>query len=206
MSTVPNPCRICVFCGSSSGGDPAYLDAALDLGRRIAAAGMGLVYGGASIGLMGAVADAGLAGGAEVIGVIPSVLKDREIAHSGLAQLHFVETMHERKALMAHYADAFVALPGGFGTLDEFFEILTWAQLKIHAKPCLLVNTQGYYDGLLRFLDHAVEAGFLKQDNRLLVQVAADPRQAIEIARQLFEQRPQEQRPAPDAALNQLVR
>jgi uncharacterized protein (TIGR00730 family) len=128
---------------------------------------------------MGAAADAALAGGAEVIGVLPRKLQDREIAHRGLTKLHLVESMHERKALMASLSEAFVALPGGYGTLDEFFEIVTWAQLKIHSRPCILINTGGYYDPLLRFLDQAVREEFVGPGNRDLVQVAADPAEAL---------------------------
>jgi uncharacterized protein (TIGR00730 family) len=141
---------------------------------------MGLVYGGASVGLMGAVADAALAGGAPAVGVLPAVLRDREIAHRGLGELHFVDTMHARKLLMAERGDAFLALPGGYGTLDEFIEVATWAQLHIHHKPCVLVNTQGFYDGLLAFLDHAVGEGFLRAHNRELVQVAGSVSEALD--------------------------
>jgi len=141
--------------------------------------GWGLVYGGTSVGLMGAIADAVLSGGAEVIGVLPQALQDREIAHRGLTELHLVASMHERKALMASLSDAFIALPGGFGTLDEFFEIVTWAQLNIHSKPCLLINTDGYYDFLLRFLDHAAREEFVKPANLSLVQVARDSAEAL---------------------------
>jgi uncharacterized protein (TIGR00730 family) len=136
--------RICVFCGSSDGAAPEYLQEAEELGRSIADAGWELVYGGASIGLMGAVADAALANGAEVIGVIPETLAAREIAHKGLTKLHIVHSMHERKALMASLSDAFVALPGGYGTLDEFIETLTWAQLEIHRKPCVVIVRIGF--------------------------------------------------------------
>ena len=174
---------ICVFCASSSGHNPVYLQQSTQLGTALAAAGFGLVYGGASVGLMGAVADATLAAGAPVVGVLPGVLKDREIAHGGLTELHFVGSMHERKALMADRAAAFLALPGGFGTLDEFLEILTWAQLGIHSKPCVLVNTQGFFDGLLGFLDHAVAEGFLKQPNRANIQVVATADAAIDLLR-----------------------
>jgi uncharacterized protein (TIGR00730 family) len=153
------PFRICVFCGSANGAGPAYVQAAKELGRNIAVAGMGLVYGGATVGLMGVLADAALEGGAEVIGVMPDVLMDREIAHQGLTRLHIVKTMHERKALMSDHADAFIALPGGYGTLDEFIEIVTWAQLRIHQKPCILLNINGYFDGFLAFLDHGVQQG-----------------------------------------------
>src|SRR5580693_1070032 len=140
--------RVCVFCGSSLGVKQEYRAEAVALGRLLGEAGLGLVYGGAQVGLMGMLADAALAQGGEVIGVIPRALAGVEVAHQGLSRLVLVETMHERKALMAQEADAFVALPGGFGTLDEFFEILTWAQLGIHEKPCLMVNTTGYYDQL----------------------------------------------------------
>jgi uncharacterized protein (TIGR00730 family) len=175
---------ICVFCGSADGAKPAYLAATRELGRTIASKGYGLVYGGATAGLMGAVADAALSAGGEVIGVIPDVLMDREIAHRGLTELHAVHTMHERKALMASRADAFVALPGGFGTMDEFLEILTWAQLRIHSKPCVLLNVGGYYDALLEFLDHALEQGFLKMENRRRVLVTKDvPGTLVEIER-----------------------
>src|ERR1700761_2257788 len=163
--------RVCVFCGSSLGAKQESRAEAVTLGRLLGEAGLGLVYGGAQVGLMGAVADAALAHGSEVIGVIPRSLAASEVAHQNLSQLVLVETMHERKALMAQEADAFVALPGGFGTLDEFFEILTWAQLGIHTKPCLLVNTAGYYDQLLSFLGIAVDQGFLKEKNRALIHV-----------------------------------
>ena len=171
--------RICVFCGSSVGANPKYLAEAKSLGQQMAGGGWGLVYGGTSVGLMGATADAALSGGAEVIGVLPQALQDREIAHRGLTKLHLVGSMHERKALMASLSDAFIALPGGYGTLDEFFEIVTWAQLKIHSKPCVLINTDGYYDFLLRFLDHAVREEFVKPANRRLVQVARDSAEAL---------------------------
>lgn len=138
-----------------------------------------MVYGGASVGLMGAVADAALAGGAEVIGVLPEVLSGSEIAHSGLTRLEVVKTMHTRKARMVHLADAFLILPGGYGTLDELMEIVTWKQLRLHAKPCILINTAGYWNGLLGFLDTAVGAGFLKTENRGLLEVAKDADEAV---------------------------
>jgi uncharacterized protein (TIGR00730 family) len=172
--------RICVFCGSSVGGNPKYLAEAKSLGRQIAAGGRVLVYGGASTGLMGAIADAALSGGAEVIGVLPQDLQDREIAHRGLTKLHLVGSMHERKALMASLSDAFIALPGGYGTLDEFFEIVTWSQLNIHSKPCVLINTDGYYDFLLRFFDHAVREEFVRPANLRLMQVARDSTEALQ--------------------------
>jgi uncharacterized protein (TIGR00730 family) len=171
--------RICVFCGSSVGAKPKYLAEAKSLGQQMAGGGWGLVYGGTSVGLIGATADAAISGGAEVIGVLPHALQDREIAHRGLTKLHLVGSMHERKALMASLSDAFIALPGGYGTLDEFFEIVTWAQLNIHSKPCVLINTDGYYDFLLRFLDHAVREEFVRATNMELVQVARNPAEAL---------------------------
>src|SRR5580700_6316063 len=172
---------VCVFCGSANGAKAEYVAAARELGRTIAERGYGLLYGGATVGLMGAVADAALAAGGEVVGVIPDVIMDREIGHKGLTELHVVRTMHERKALLASRADAFVALPGGYGTMDEFLEIVTWAQLRIHANPCVMVNVGGYYDALLTFFDTAVEEGLIKPENRGLVQVARDASEALEI-------------------------
>jgi uncharacterized protein (TIGR00730 family) len=176
--------RLAVYCGSSIGNDPAFSAEARALGAAIAAAGLGMVYGGACVGLMGAVADAALAGGAQVIGILPEVLAAREIAHDGLSSLELVATMHERKARMAELADAFVVLPGGYGTLEEMLEAVTWAQLGMHAKPCILINTAGYWNGLLSFLDCAVDAGFLKPDNRALLQVAATADEAVRMALQ----------------------
>jgi uncharacterized protein (TIGR00730 family) len=173
------PRRVAVYCGSANGTDPAYLAEARALGAGIAAAGWGLVYGGASAGLMGAVADAALDGGAEVIGVLPAVLDSSEIGHVRLTRLERVATMHERKARMVELADAFLVLPGGYGTLEELLEAVTWAQLGLHAKPCILINTAGYWDGLLRFLDTAVAAGFLKARNRALMRVAANAEEAV---------------------------
>lgn len=155
----------------------------------------GLVYGGTSVGLMGATADSVLSSGAEVIGVLPRELQDREIAHRGLTKLHLVESMHERKALMASLSDAFIALPGGYGTLDEFFEIVTWAQLNIHSKPCVLINTDGYYDFLLRFLDHAVREEFVRPANQGLVLVAKDPAEALQLIK----------RPLGESSLDQIA-
>ena len=172
--------RICVFCGSTVGANLKYLTEAKSLGQQMAGGGWGLVYGGTSVGLMGATADDALSGGAEVIGVLPEALQDREIAHRGLTKLHLVGSMHERKALMASLSDAFIALPGGYGTLDEFFEIVTWAQLNIHSKPCVLINTDGYYDFLLRFLDHAVKEEFVRPASLSLVQVARDSAEALQ--------------------------
>ena len=173
--------RVAVYCGSSNGNDPSFLNDAVALGEAIAEAGLGLVYGGASVGLMGAVADAALAGGAEVVGVLPEVLSGSEIAHRGLTRLEIVQTMHERKARMVKLADAFLMLPGGYGTLDEMMEIVTWKQLRLHAKPCILINTAGYWDGLLEFLDRAVDAGFLKAENRGLLQVAVTADAAVKM-------------------------
>ena len=172
---------IAVFCASTDGARPEYLEAARALGQSIGERGMGLVYGGATVGMMGALADAALVAGAPVVGVLPAVLENREIAHKGLTEMHFVGSMHERKALMAERADAFIALPGGYGTLDEFVEILTWAQLGIHSKPCVLVNMESFFDGLLAFLDHSVQEGFLKPHNRGLIQVAPDVGSALEV-------------------------
>jgi len=173
--------RVAVYCGSSNGNDPSFLNDAVALGEAIAQAGLGLVYGGASVGLMGAVADAALAGGAEVVGVLPEVLSGSEIAHRGLTRLEIVQTMHERKARMVKLADAFLMLPGGYGTLDEMMEIVTWKQLRLHAKPCILINTAGYWNGLLEFLDRAVDAGFLKAENRELLQVAVTADAAVKM-------------------------
>ncbi|WP_306537088.1 TIGR00730 family Rossman fold protein [Geobacter sp.] len=172
--------RICVFCGSSPGRNPAYRDAAEALGRLLAREGIGLVYGGSSVGLMTAVADAALAGGGEVIGVIPHSLEVKEIAHPGLSAIHVVGSMHERKALMVELADGFVALPGGMGTFDEFFEVVTWAQLGIHVKPCGLLNVGGYYDRLTAFLDHAVAERFVKGEHREMIVVEEKPEELLE--------------------------
>jgi uncharacterized protein (TIGR00730 family) len=189
MNSPTNPLRrVAVYCGSASGKDPAYLAEARALGTAIASAGLGLVYGGASVGLMGAVADAALAGDAEVIGVLPDVLAGREIAHVSLTRLELVSTMHERKARMAELADAFLILPGGYGTLEELLEIVTWAQLKLHIKPCILINAAGYWDGLLAFLDTAVAAGFLKPKNRELLRVALNAEEAVKKALSIWDE------------------
>jgi uncharacterized protein (TIGR00730 family) len=182
MPTQPTLRRIAVYCGSSDGSDPAFLAEAAALGQAIAAAGLGMVYGGASIGLMGAAADTALAAGAEVIGVLPEFLSGREITHTGLSRLEIVSTMHLRKARMVALADAFLILPGGYGTLDELFEILTWSQLRMHAKPCILINTAGYWDKLLDFADSMVRAGFLPPKSRALMQVAPDAQTAVQMA------------------------
>jgi len=167
--------RICVFAGSGSGNQPGYAEAAAALGELLARRGLGVVFGGGHTGLMGVLADAALAAGGEVIGVIPTALRERELAHEGVTRLEVVDSMHTRKALMADYADAFIALPGGVGTLEELFEVFTWAQLGIHHKPCGLLNIDGYYDPLIRFLDDMVGAEFLRPDQRALLEVADDP-------------------------------
>lgn len=172
--------RVCVFCGSRLGNRPIYRLHAQRLAHLLAERQIGIVYGGGSIGLMGVVADAALEAGGEVVGVIPEVLMAREFAHPNLTRLHIVRTMHERKALMADLADGFVALPGGFGTLDELFEILTWSQLGIHSKPIVLLNSGHYYDHLLSGLRHAVEEGFLALEHLELLAVTEDPEEAVE--------------------------
>ena len=164
--------RICVFCGSHLGNDPSYARVARQAAEAIVAAGYGVVYGGGGIGLMKIVADAALAAGGEVIGVIPEALATAEVAHNGITQLHVVQSMHERKALMADLCDAFVALPGGFGTMDELHEILTWRQLGIHDKPIVLLNVDGYYDDLLSLYDRMQRDGFVRPQSRALIRVA----------------------------------
>jgi uncharacterized protein (TIGR00730 family) len=167
--------RIAVFCGASAGMSPGYREAAGGFGGLLAREGIGLVYGGGAIGLMGALADGVLAAGGHVIGVIPHALDTREVAHRGLSELRVVSSMHERKAQMADLADGFVALPGGIGTLEELFEIWTWAQLGIHLKPCALLNVNGFYTGLVSFLDHVVSEGFLKPVHRGALMVETCP-------------------------------
>src|ERR687894_2081084 len=167
--------RLCVFSGSSPGGHPDYAQSAAELGRALAAQGIGLVYGGAQVGLMGTIADAALEAGGEAVGVIPQALVDREIGHRGLTELHVVDSMHERKALMAELSDAFVAVPGGIGTLEELIEVYTWSQLGLHRKTCGLLNVRGYYDHLAAFLDHAVAQEFLPEQHRALLVAAAAP-------------------------------
>jgi uncharacterized protein (TIGR00730 family) len=169
-SSVKN---VAVFCASADGVDPMYREAAIELGRALAKRGVGVVYGGAKVGLMHAVAEGSLAANGRVIGVIPTVLVDLEVAHDGLTELHITDSMHSRKALIGELSDAFIALPGGFGTFEELFEVLAWRTLKIHANPVLLLNTNGFYDKLLVFLDHCVERGMLKAKNRGIVLVAA---------------------------------
>jgi uncharacterized protein (TIGR00730 family) len=167
--------RVCVFCGSSRGAGDDFASAAAAMGRALAERNLGLVYGGGCVGLMGILADAALARRGEVIGVIPEALVARELAHRGVTELRIVRSMHERKALMAELSDAFVALPGGLGTCEEFFEVLTWAQLGLHGKPCGLLNVGGYFGPLLAMLDHAVASGFLEPAQRAMVLVADTP-------------------------------
>jgi uncharacterized protein (TIGR00730 family) len=167
--------RVCVYAGSNPGRDPAYADAARALAAELAERGTGLVYGGGKVGLMGVIADAVLEAGGEAIGVMPQALIDREIGHPRLTELKVVGSMHERKAQMAELADAFVALPGGIGTLEELIEVYTWSQLGIHDKACGVLNVRGYYDGLAAFLDHAVTEGFLRAQHRAVLTVAEDP-------------------------------
>ncbi|WP_152042912.1 LOG family protein [Salinigranum salinum] len=167
--------RICVYCGSRSGTDPAFRAAAASFGRLLAERGIGLVYGGGDVGLMGAVADGALDAGGDVVGVIPEALETREVAHAGLTRLDVVDSMHARKRRMADLADGFVALPGGFGTLEELVEMLTWAQLGFHTDPCGLLNVAGYYDGLVSFFETQVDAGFVEPAHRDLLVVTDDP-------------------------------
>ena len=171
---------VCVFCGSSTGNRPQYADAAKRLGAAIARQGLELVYGAGHVGLMGILADAALAAGGRVVGVIPRSLVDRELAHTGLSELLVVESMHERKALMAERSQAFIALPGGYGTLDELFEILTWAQLGLHSKPVGLVNVADYFDPLLMWFDSAVEDGLLRAKHRAMLLIGDEPEEVLE--------------------------
>jgi hypothetical protein len=172
--------RICVFCGSSPGARPEYAEQARLLGLAIAGRGLGLVYGGGSVGLMGVIADAALAAGGEVDGVIPDRLKERELDHRSLTRMHVVGSMHERKALMSDLSDAFVAMPGGMGTLEELSEVLTWSQLGLHAKPVGLLDVDGYYDHLCAFFDHAVRERFLRPEHRRILLCDAEPEVLID--------------------------
>lgn len=173
---------VCVFCGSSRGAHPEYGEAARQIGRAVAARGLTLVYGGGNVGLMGEVADAVVAAGGRVVGVIPQSLAEWEVAHTGLSELHIVGSMHERKQQMAEMADAFIALPGGIGTFEELFEILTWAQLGLHQKPCAVLNVRGYFDPLLTLLDRAVEEQFLLPQHRaLLLSEPGDPALLLDV-------------------------
>ena len=167
--------KICVYCGSSPGKNPAFSVAACSLAKAMCERGIGLVYGGAAVGVMGALANAVLEAGGEAIGVIPRSLAVKEVAHAKLTELHVVSSMHDRKAMMAELADGFIALPGGWGTLEEIFEILTWAQLGFHEKPCGLLNIEGYYDGLIDFLDNAIEQQFVREVCRPMLMTAREP-------------------------------
>jgi uncharacterized protein (TIGR00730 family) len=171
---VPALASVCVFCGSNAGADPAYVESAQAVGNGLARRGIRVVYGGGGVGMMGALADAARAAGGEVVGVIPRSLFEREIGHTGIDDLRVVGSMHERKALMVELADAFIALPGGIGTLEEFFEVYTWAQLGIHAKPLGLLDAAGYYQPLATMLDHAVEQRFLREETRAMLAIAGD--------------------------------
>ena len=166
--------RICVFCGSNSGLNPVFTQAAEEVGEFFARENIELVYGGGRVGLMGKIADTVLANGGRVIGAIPESLATKEIAHQGLTELHIVNTMHERKALMAELADGFIAMPGGFGTFEEFCEIITWAQLGIHSKPCALLNVDGFYDNLIALFDHSTAQNFIRPEHRGLVLVESE--------------------------------
>jgi uncharacterized protein (TIGR00730 family) len=173
--------RICVFCGSNQGVRSEYISAAQSLGKILVKRNLSLVYGGGNVGLMGIIADAVLAEGGEVIGVIPQSLVDREVAHQNLTTMHIVNSMHERKALMADLSDGFIAMPGGMGTFDEFCEILTWAQLGIHQKPCGILNVENYFTPLLKMFDHATDEGFLRDAHRDLVIEATKPEVLLDL-------------------------
>jgi uncharacterized protein (TIGR00730 family) len=172
--------RLCVYCGSRLGVHDAYVESARELASLLTASDIALVYGGADKGIMGVLAESMLELGGEVIGVIPKALQEQEIAHRGLTELHVVNSMHERKSLMAVLADGFVALPGGFGTLEEIVEVLTWGQLNFHSKPCGLLNINGYFDSLIAFLANAEKEGFLRSEHRQMLQVANTPAQLLE--------------------------
>ncbi|HET8537876.1 MAG TPA: TIGR00730 family Rossman fold protein [Solirubrobacteraceae bacterium] len=178
--------RLCIFCGSSPGARPDYGAATEELARLLAERGIGIVYGGASVGLMGLLADTALAAGGEVIGVIPAALQRKEIGHTGLTHLEVVSSMHERKALMAELSNGFIALPGGSGTLEELFEVFTWSQLGLHRKACALLNVAGYYAGLETFLDHAVNERFLRPEHRAML-LCEDTPEAVLDALERFE-------------------
>ncbi len=172
--------RLCVYCGSSPGRSPEYVEAAVELAEALVEREIGLVYGGASVGVMGALADAVLEAGGEAVGIIPEALEAREITHPGLTELHVVESMHARKRLMVEESEGFVALPGGLGTVEEMFEVLTWAQLGFHDYPCGFLNVNGYYDALTAFLDHAVAEEFVKRLHREMIVVESTPRSLLD--------------------------
>jgi len=191
MSALKN---VCVYCGSRAGRHPAYAEGARQLGYVLADRDIGLVYGGAHVGLMGIVADAVLERGGRAVGVIPGFMQDRELAHTGLTELHVTRTMHERKALMAELSDGFIALPGGVGTLEELFEIWTWAQIGVHRKPCGLLNVAGYYNQLSAFLDHAFAEGFVREPHHEMLLMDEDPDRLVTRLAE-FEAPPQPPRP-----------
>ncbi|MBU4316872.1 MAG: TIGR00730 family Rossman fold protein [Proteobacteria bacterium] len=172
--------RICVFCGSNPGANPRYVQTAKALGRVMAEKSLGLVYGGASVGMMGEIADAVLQAGGDVIGVIPKFLVDKEVSHEHLTDLRVVNSMHERKMLMADLSDGFIALPGGLGTIEEFFEVVTWAQLGMHGKPCGLLNVAGYFRMLVEFLEHAVQERLIRAEHRSMILMDENPRALLE--------------------------
>ena len=171
---------VCVYCGSNPGNRPEFIQSARGLARELVAREICLVYGGASVGIMGEIADTVLAGGGKVVGVIPQSLVDKEVSHSGLTELKIVSSMHERKEIMADLSDGFIALPGGLGTMEEIFEVLTWAQLGFHKKPCALLNAEGYYDNLTQFLNHAVAEGFVANMHREMLLVEEEPRRLLD--------------------------
>uniref|UniRef100_B8HZF0 Cytokinin riboside 5'-monophosphate phosphoribohydrolase n=1 Tax=Cyanothece sp. (strain PCC 7425 / ATCC 29141) TaxID=395961 RepID=B8HZF0_CYAP4 len=173
--------NICVYCGSNFGGRQSYREAAKNLGVEMAKRDIALIYGGGNVGLMGVIADAVLAAGGNVVGVIPQALVDKEVAHTGLRDLRIVHSMHERKSLMAELSDAFIALPGGLGTLEEFFEVATWTQLGFHRKACGLLNIDGFYNGMLTFLNQATEEGFIRPQHRNIILTAEDPVELIDM-------------------------
>ncbi|MEP6904129.1 MAG: TIGR00730 family Rossman fold protein [Actinomycetota bacterium] len=173
--------RICVFCGSNNGANPIYLETAVTVGAFLAANNIELVYGGGRVGLMGKIADTVMANGGKVIGVIPQSLAEKEVAHQGLTELHIVGSMHERKALMAELAEGFIALPGGFGTFEELCEIITWAQLGIHSKPCALLNAGGFYDNLIAMFDFATRENFVRDEHRKLVLIESEIEKLYEL-------------------------
>ncbi|MCG2753416.1 MAG: TIGR00730 family Rossman fold protein [Desulfobacteraceae bacterium] len=172
--------RICVFCGSNPGANPRYVQTAKALGRVMAEKSLGLVYGGASVGMMGEIADAVLQAGGDVIGVIPKFLVDKEVSHEHLTDLRVVNSMHERKMLMADLSDGFIALPGGLGTIEEFFEVVTWAQLGMHGKPCGLLNVAGYFRMLVEFLEHAVQERLIRAEHRSMILMDENPGALLE--------------------------
>jgi uncharacterized protein (TIGR00730 family) len=191
MSDVKS--KICVFTGSRHGSRPEYAEAAKRLGRLLVERGYGLVYGGGNVGLMNVIANTMLDLGGHVTGVIPDRLVGKEVAHRGLSDLRVVSSMHERKALMAERSDGFIAMPGGIGTMEEFFEVLSWAQLGIHAKPCALLNVNGYYDPLIQFLDHAVSEDFIKPKHRVLMIVEREPEKLLDCFEKIWESHPPRQ-------------